>query len=137
MNQETTTQEQITAPEKVKKLKLKPFQMVMNNHIDVVLKEYNVPCEGCEEIETFYGAVLLLWTSTTKAEDFPILMHLPVSGPCYTQVAMEALDIAGTMCESVGDTVTVLDEDGEESFVVSVDEIVESYEECPTCSEGV
>jgi len=128
--------QQATAPEvtKVKKLKLKPFDMVMNDNVAVILQEYHIQDGETGEIETGYGAMLVIWVSTKKEEDFPIVMHLPIAGECYTKVAYDALVLASGMCESVESNITVLDEEGIETFSLDADDVVSDYLDCAECS---
>lgn len=131
-----TSLQQATAPEvtKVKKLKLKPFDMVMCNDIAVVLQEFTVEDEETGVIDVGYGAMLAIWTSTKKEDDFPIMMHLPIAGACYTKVAYDALVLASGMCESVNSEITVLDEEGGEAFSLDAEDVTGDYLNCEECS---
>jgi len=132
--------DQLPTTEKVKmpKMKLKPFSEIMFKHIDIAIMRFNFAGTGSTvtEDETAYGALALAWISSAKTDEFPVVVRLPIAGPCYTQVAYEALQAVSSLCDYVSDVISVTDdESGEELFVLSADDVVEDYNECEECND--
>lgn len=86
--------------QKVKKLKLEPYQMISIDHIDIRVKEFPLsdedgkPCTG-------FGAFLLLWVDRGELSAFPIALHIPVAGEYLKDVVSGAVEVAYGMCASV------------------------------------
>ena len=111
--------------QKVKKLKLKPFEEVTIVRVAVTIHKFTLP-EVDEDSGTNigYGAAIVMWMSTENTQDHPVTTRLPFAGPCYINVAIDALAVATNMCEEVGAEIPVFD-GKTELFALSAEDLLD------------